>query len=457
MNIQLNGTPLPEGVVTPIQADFRCTMHMKGDEIVVYAQNGRGLEVPALNWTLPAGYSSKYTQPVAPLGPVYLRPRQPLVFRFTTGQPIVRTSPLMKHVPMGAVWAYDDPQGNNAGGGGIGPMSAPDEWIADHVIARMPIACYEVEDIEPGNYYRLVNSWNGSAWNKTTQLKRYCAKKPGQSIYDDSRVPVNVSAVTAPYVADLMAYQQYDGQHLTRGIEYLDPHDPAHALFLADLCRDIGFAWDDTRANAYLQGPTGTPSDIGREVAWCLNAATRARNAVLARRFQAIIRHEANQFALTQALSFGYGGLAPDPWLYCGVDRTVRVAQRMEMDHLCWAAQKAGMNDFALKLAMQLHVHDRTPMKWIDADTGQGVGTYPEDAFTWPESWSAGMNAALAIGNAQARVALIQALTRQRIPTAQGSVQGPWGDTATVLSKLIAENNPGQTGDAIAVIRGIGK
>lgn len=437
-------------------------------EIAVYVRNFRGVELDRFELSPPAGYAPKYARPPKPEGRDYIRPRQALVRRFVPiefAEKTPRVSPDL-HEVLGEVWWFGSATGNDAGGQGVAPLAAPNEWAADLAIEHMPIVCRDTD--RPEAYYRGVNGWNGVGWNQTVQLSNYCKKRPGWYPGDDIRVPININEVTVSWYSTLMAIQPFDYQHLERGIEELDPKDPIHALFLEDMCRDISFAWDQARENTYMSGPSGMPSDIGREVAWCLMAATKGRNKILGDRFKRIIIHEKNTLGIPQAMSFGYGGLAPDPWLYCAVDRSVRVAQRMEMEHLCLQEWKAGMNVECERLGMTL-LRDPNPMKWINADTGKGVGNFPRDWFPFPEAWAATYRASEALGKSENLPFILNEVLKSRIPDKLGSVRGypdqvhpsdpskdgPWPSLQAVLDRYMLWNNPGQTREACKILREI--
>lgn len=236
----------------------------------------------------------------------------------------------------------------------------------------------------------------------------------------------------------------FDGQHLVRAYRAAVLHlrDPFVKMDLAALAYDAGIAWNAQFEADILKGPSGVGHGAcGREWAWVAYLAALAGDRLLVQRMKRIAMHVAQWWGGLLRNKFGSYSGSPHPWGAVsaggsGVPQSIDVAQDLECYHTILALETIGLPASAKLLARTVLA---SPLrKWIDCDTGLGVGVHH---VALDQAWiGLGALARLDLGLAK------EYAKAWPIPTALGSQVGPFPKLADTRKALEAWNEPGKSG-----------
>lgn len=254
------------------------------------------------------------------------------------------------------------------------------------------------------------------------------------------------TAECPPYPAPAWPWVEYDGEHRVRayrfGLRHLD--DPWVKLDLRALLDDSMLFWRPY-GEQILSGPSGRGHGYaGRSLAWTMllshHIGTDSEAQFLSNVDMHVTVHGTGspQRLVNPATHGGQGFYgSPHPWTESQVPANVDVMQDFEMSHLICAREAIGNPGWAEKLADT--VLARPKRKWLDANTGEGVGIHYADPV---QAWI-GLGALARINKDKA----IEYAKRWPIPKPvwQGGSIGPYPDLGAIRAALWAAEMPGIT------------
>jgi hypothetical protein len=241
----------------------------------------------------------------------------------------------------------------------------------------------------------------------------------------------------------------YDGEHLIRAYRTAIPHmrDPIVRMDCEALLADAMLFWQPY-GEAILDGPGGRGHGyVGRSWAWTAYLAWLLDNETAVAHLIRVARHVIDPATGSpQRLKQGEFYGSPDPWRDSGVPAGTDVCQDLEQSILITVFAKLGMKREAVKLADT--VLKKPLRKWIDCETGLGVGTdYADPAQAW---FALG---ALAELDKRRAVEFAKTWPIMRDPKVYGGSVGPFEKLSDQRKALTEANEPGKNGWYLAATK----
>lgn len=319
----------------------------------------------------------------------------------------------MHLVPYAINGDYSDFSGGGAMG--IDPYGADaDITVHDRVMQRCPVGRY---DLDTG--------------------KQITTPVPGYHLSGGASLP--------PYKDPAWPFVEYDGEHRVRAYRFGLRHlsDPFVRNDLHALLQDSLLFWKPY-SGQILAGPSGRGHGyVGRSWAWTTLLACTLRDPaqeLLERVYEHVaVAGTGSPQRLENPATHGGTGFygSPHPWTDSKVPAGIDVMQDFEQSHIICALNALGANGWAEKLADT--VLARPLRKWIDCDTGLGVGTDYADPF---QAWI-GLGALARINRPKA----LEYAKRWPIPKPvwKGGSDGPYPTLEAQRAALVAAEMPGIT------------
>lgn len=307
----------------------------------------------------------------------------------------------------------------SGGGWGIDPFGRGSLLEHDRIVQRCALGLYDVD-----------TGWSKQVEPNAYNLTRFAAL-PGYPVASEPR--------------------PFDGQHLVRAVRVaMGNRDDAFVrMDLAAIAYDASLAWSEGFERQILAMPGGRGHGAcGREWAWVAWVAALARDRKLANRMRRIAEHVAQPWGglLRQAQPWYHG--SPHPWgsqpAGSDVPDGVDVAQDIECYHSILALEEIGCRELASRLADS--VLAKPLRKWINADTGEGVGSrYAALDQVW-----IGLSSLATFDLPRA----VEYAKAWPVMTPGGSQIGPFDQLADTRKALIAWNQPGKCGPFLELTGG---